>query len=164
MLTVLFTLWAREKYGDKLLTASSDMPAMHFHPPCVGVIPFTNPKCSAAGPGERRRQAPNGQPRHHNDTLSPPCTGSWYPQKPSSRPQAREKYGDKLLTASPDMTATHFLKERGNTPSLRAAAMDQWLFGLADFHVRALGFRTSCPQRGLCPGKQEAAEHAPAHG
>lgn len=49
--------------------------------------------------------------------------------------QARQKYGDKLLTASPNMTATHFLHEKGNTPSLRAAAMDQWLFGLADFHV-----------------------------
>ena len=52
--------------------------------------------------------------------------------------QAQEKYGDKLLTASPDMAAKHFLLEKGNTPSLRAAAMDQWLFGLADFHVRAL--------------------------
>jgi hypothetical protein len=52
--------------------------------------------------------------------------------------QAREKYGEKLLTASPNMTAKHFLYESGNTPSLRAAAMDQWLFGLVDFHVRDL--------------------------
>lgn len=52
--------------------------------------------------------------------------------------QALDTYGEKLLTSDPNITTahTHFLHETGNTPSLRAAAMDQWLFGLADFHVR----------------------------
>ena len=55
--------------------------------------------------------------------------------------QARQEYGDKVLASDPNVTATHFLREVGNTPSLRAAAMDQWLFGLADLHVRAPSVR-----------------------
>jgi len=50
--------------------------------------------------------------------------------------QAYEAYGDKVLTASSNVSVGHFLNENGNTPSLRAAAMDHWLFGLTDFQVR----------------------------
>jgi hypothetical protein len=61
--------------------------------------------------------------------------------------QARQEYGDKVLASDPNVTATHFLHEFGNTPSLRAAAMDQWLFGLADFHVRASAMLLVAPSQ-----------------